>query len=109
MQPQKSSSKKIIIILVVVLVLGAGVYFYMSGSPHDDSSLVTTDTTAGDPEIGAHVLTLLHQISSLKIDTSLFTSQAYSSLVDHTVPIYDQGVGKQNPFLNPHPSAPAAH
>jgi hypothetical protein len=101
---QKKSSAKSMIIFGVILVLGAGFYFYMSGSeaPVDDATLGVENTETSDATVaGARVLTILNQVNSLKIDKSLFTSPAYTTLIDHTVPIYDQSIGKTNPFYNP--------
>ncbi len=102
---QKTSSKTSIIVLVIVLIAGAGLYFYMSGTPADDGLLVEEGAVgSGDASAaGSRVLLLLNQISSLKIDNGFFASPVYSSLVDHTVPIYEQNVGKANPFYNPNP------
>jgi hypothetical protein len=108
MQPQKSNSKTAIIILIVVLALAAGVYFYMSGQTSADptsGTLQSDQASSGsgtDPDIrGAHILSLLNQIENLHIDANFFKSSAYTSLVDHTVPVYPQAVGKSNPFYNP--------
>ena len=97
---QKKSNSKTIIALIVILVIAAGVYFYLNGAPTDSDTLLTEESglTNDANAAGARVLTLLNQISSLKIDTALFQSSVYASLVDHTVPIYEQNVGKENPF-----------
>lgn len=98
MQPK--SSKKPIIILVVVLVLAGLAYFYFTGTPTDTmSGLNPSSSLETDNVQGMRVLTLLNQITSLHIDPEFFKSASYSSLVDHTVPIYDQNVGKANPFF----------
>jgi hypothetical protein len=111
MQPQASSSKKSIIILIAILVIGGGIYFYMSGTPTDNTSLSVDGTTSDAGVIGAQVLSLLNQVNSLKIEGEFFKTPAYKSLIDHTVPIFEQNVGKQNPFLDPHPpkAATPAH
>ncbi len=98
---QKSSSKNILIIVAVVIVLGL-VYFYFSGTPTDDASLVeVSDPTTSEANLAAtKVLTLLNQINSLKIDKDFFNSPIYQSLVDHTVEVLPQNVGKENPFQN---------
>lgn len=93
-----TSSKKTLLIVAALLVVGAGVYFFMSGTPTDDSGLIVEEGGSDASLVGTRILSLLHQINSLKIDSSFFTSEVYSSLVDHTVPIYEQNVGKPNPF-----------
>ena len=94
-------SKTPIIILIVVLILAGVAYFYYTGTPKDTSaSLTTTAQNSAAAAEGAKVLALLNQISSLQIDTSLFTSPVYQSLVDHTVQVIPQNVGRPNPFAS---------
>lgn len=97
---QQKSSKKTLIIIAIVIVLGGVSYFYFTGTPKDDTALsvVGSETDSEAAIVGSRVLALLNQITSLKIDTALFQSPMYTSLVDHTVPIYEQNVGKDNPF-----------
>ena len=98
MQPK--SSKKPIIILVVVLACAGLAYFYFTGTPTDTTSGLNSAPSLETENIqGMRVLTLLNQITSLHIEPEFFTTASYSSLVDHTVPIYDQNVGKANPFF----------
>jgi hypothetical protein len=98
---QKQSSKNIIIIIVIVILAGLA-YFYLSGTPTDNSSLVEeNDPSTSDANIAAaHVLTLLNQINSLKINKEFFESPSFKSLTDHTVEVLPQNVGKDNPFQN---------
>lgn len=95
------TSKAPIIIIIIILLAAAGVYFYMNSTPEGGgSSLITDGGMTSDASLaGSKVLILLNQISSLTIDTTLFKSAVYNSLVDHTVPIYEQNIGKPNPFL----------
>ena len=95
----QKSSKTPLIVFISVLVVGALIYFYTLGNPSDSSlalSSGSSDTSA--QTIGANVLTLLGQISSLKIDTSIFSSTAYKSLVDYSITVPEQNVGRVNPF-----------
>lgn len=105
---QKQNSNKTILIIIALLILGVGAYFYFTGTPTDtDPGLALEGGVSSDASlVGGRVLVLLNQIKVLKIDSEFFRSPAYSSLVDHTVPIYEQNVGKPNPFHNPRP-APA--
>lgn len=96
-----SSSKNTIYIAIIVIALGTLAYFYFRGNPTDTNpTLQETSTNNADQAfVGSNVLTLLNQINSLKIDTSLFNSQVYKSLVDHTVIVRSQNVGRANPFV----------
>lgn len=101
MQPQKSSSKKTFILIILLLIVGAGVYFYFQGNPSDSASSLTqtaSPESADASAVGSRVLSLLNQINSLKIDTSIFNSLVYRSLVDYSITIPEQNVGRPNPF-----------
>jgi hypothetical protein len=83
-------------------VIALVIYFYSSGTPSDssiatlilDKSAETTDVEAA----GARVLSLLNQINSLKIDTTLFDNPTYKSLIDYSITVPEQNVGRPNPF-----------
>ena len=106
---QKKSSTKNIIIIVAVLAVAGLAYFYFSGTPQDASSQLVSDAPPSPvTDEATKILTLLNQTSSLRINTTLFTSPVYKSLVDHTVPVIEQAVGKPNPFFYSLPPAPPA-
>ncbi len=94
-----SSSKKSAIAFVAILIIGAFIYFYTLGNPTDSSvSSITETENAGQLEEGAKVLALLNQISSLKLDTTIFDNNIYKTLIDYTVEVPEQNVGRTNPF-----------
>src|SRR5665213_3726712 len=95
----KSNKKTIVIGIVLVVLLGAGWYFYKGGSPSASSSssgliASTPDGSATDEGgVGSDVLTILNSVSSIHIDTSLFSSPVYESLVDYSITVPPQAVG----------------
>jgi hypothetical protein len=98
---QQSPSKGTFIALILIVVVSLGIYFYYKGTPTDTgSSLTTTSTVAsvGAQAAASRVLILLNTISSLKIDGEIFKSPVYNSLVDYTITIPEQNVGRPNPF-----------
>jgi hypothetical protein len=98
MNRQKASKKNIIIIIGIVL-LALVVYFYYEGSrPTADTSFETVTANADAEAVGSRVLSLLNQIRSLKIDTTVFKDPAYMSLRDYSVAIPQEDVGRENPF-----------
>ena len=103
MPQQPSSSKKTIVIIIIIIVLAVLAYFYFSGNPSASQS-DTLEQSGGEQlsqeaEIaGARVLALLNQISSLKIDVSIFNDPVYKSLVDYSIEIPEQKIGRVNPF-----------
>lgn len=108
-------NSKAIYIIIGLVVIGAVLYFTMSsGSSTPASGTLSVDVAnAADVNVGDDVLILLGQINSLKIDKDFFTDPkhpsyaAYKSLVDYTVPIPQQNVGRANPFAPFGPVAPA--
>ena len=92
------SKTTIAVIVIILLVIG---YFYWKGSTPagSDSLLQAQSSTQG---IGSAELSLLNQVQSLKIDTSIFQDPAYKTLVDYTVTIPQENVGRPNPFA-PYP------
>ena len=98
---QQSPSKGTFIVLILIVLVSLGIYFYYKGAPTDTgSSLTTTSTVAsvGAQAAASRVLMLLNTINSLKIDGEIFKSPVYNSLVDYTITIPEQNVGRPNPF-----------
>ena len=92
-QPQsKMKTYGIIVAVVLVFVL---VYFYMSGGTPASSTLIAGNSFGA---VGSSELSLLNQVRSLKIDTALFTDPAFRSLIDYSVAITPENVGRPNPF-----------
>ena len=98
------SSTKSLIVGIIMVLGSAGYYFYsLNGvqvSP--DSSLTATPfggTLGGNASVGSDVLSLLSQIRGLNIDTSFFQNAMYTSLIDFSVVIPPENVGKLNPFI----------
>lgn len=85
------------IIAILLVVAAIGYYFYSSGSNNSGSSSFTVSTATST--VGGNVLDLLNQIHSLNIDTSFFQSPVYQSLVDFTVQVPPEPIGKPNPFV----------
>lgn len=107
---QKKPSTKNLIILGAVILVAILAYFYFSGAPTDSSAQLTDSDITPSPVTNeaTKILTLLNDTSALHIDTALFNSPVYKSLVDHTVPVLEQPVGKPNPFFYtiPTPATP---
>lgn len=97
---KEKQSKKTLIILIVIAIVGLIIYFYITGKPSDSSvSSLETGESATDAQLaGTRVLNLLNQINSLKIDSTIFESPAYKSLIDYSVAIPERSIGRQNPF-----------
>lgn len=93
-----SSKKNIIVAVLVVLVLVTGYFYFSGGTPSSDTGLLEVAQTSEATVVAARVLSLLNQIKSLNIDTSIFSDPAYQTLRDYSVVISPQNVGRANPF-----------
>ncbi|MDB5266952.1 MAG: hypothetical protein JWN89_767 [Parcubacteria group bacterium] len=79
-------------IIIVAVVMGIYKYFF---KPAD----VVVDPTAIDaPAVGSDVLELNNSLQVVTLDPSIFSSAAYRGLVDFSVPIPVQPIGRKNPF-----------
>ena len=102
MQNQKTTSKGKLIAIIIIVIVSLGLFFYFKGKP-DVESLSSLEFL-NSPESGEakaasdRVVKLLNEINSLKIDDSIFESAVYKSLIDYTVAIPEQNIGKSNPF-----------
>ena len=108
-----STTHKTWIWVTIVIIIAAIGYFYFTGS----TAPANTGLVSSNPDsaaVGSQVLSLLNQIQSLKIDTSLFSDPGYMTLRDYSVAIPPVNVGRPNPFA-PLPgfsasvAVPAAH
>ncbi|MES2470903.1 MAG: hypothetical protein V4526_01580 [Patescibacteria group bacterium] len=96
-----TGSNKTLFIVIGVVLIGVVLYFVMKGAdtPIDANSALEIETVnAAGSEVGDDVLILLGQIKLLNIDKAFFETDAYKSLVDYTVPIPPQNIGRENPF-----------
>ncbi len=101
---QQPHSRKTLIVAIVAIIILALVYFYFSGGAATPDASSTLQTQSANV-VGTRVLSLLNQIKSLRIDTSIFKDQAYQTLVDYAVEIPELPVGRPNPFA-PLPGVP---
>jgi len=90
-------SKMPYVILAIIVAIAALIYFYLTGNTTSESQTLQELSTANQVE-GAQVLSLLNEISSLKIDNSFFNNPSYKTLRDYSVQIPALSVGRPNPF-----------
>ena len=101
---QKNPTKITFIALAIIIVAALGIYFYYQGTPSDSTSSLETSFTGSSAEsadaqlASDRIVSLLNQVSNLKIDKTLFDSAVYNSLVDYTITIPEENVGRANPF-----------
>ena len=101
MKNKPSSNKNTIIIgVVIVVVLFGGWYFYSKGSSSASTSqlISSSPNNTAQGAVGADVLSILNNVSSINIDANFFQTPAYQSLVDYSIAVPPQPVGRNNPF-----------
>ncbi|MFT5180057.1 MAG: hypothetical protein ACI9GH_000287 [Candidatus Paceibacteria bacterium] len=94
-----ASIKKIIIPVVVVVILFFGYTIFLK---EEDglglvSSSLTSDKSAEDI-LGAEISGALNNVNSIDLDSGIFESSTYRSLVDRSQEIPKEPVGRINPF-----------
>jgi hypothetical protein len=96
--------KTIISILVIVALL-FGAYMYISKNKGEEGA--TSPVTQGDTgrqanpvasEVGKDLLNTLLQLRSLTLDEKIFANPLFAQLVDFTIQIEPQPIGRPNPF-----------
>ena len=91
--------KNIIIGAVILAVLLAG-YFFL-GSKGKEPNLVSAPALvpAASPVISGEFLSLLLNVKNIKLDDSIFSNPAFSSLSDSSITLTPDGTeGRPNPF-----------
>lgn len=83
--------------VVIIVVLGVGGYFaYRSSS--NEALLSSTGTATETSQVSRELLLTISDLKTITLDNSIFTDEAFVSLVDFRVDIPLQPVGRDNPF-----------
>jgi hypothetical protein len=100
----KSIIKNILIGLVIIGIILFAYYYFVDGK-NDQGSSLSSNSGATILSVNNKIsedtafLSTLIGLSSIRIDTSLFTSKSFSSLVDNHVSVGTVGTtGRSNPF-----------
>jgi hypothetical protein len=94
-------NKKLLIAGGLVLA-GAVYYFFFSGggTPAEDNPLLSSvSESPADAIVGRDLLSVLAELKSTKIDSSIFNDPVWKSLKDFSIEIAPQPIGRKNPFL----------
>lgn len=103
--------KNLIFILVGLALILVYVLFFKKDNTNDQALTVNTTNNIGNVEINkvennpideklsSEILATLSSIKSITLEDKIFTSNAFQSLVDGTVPLVKDGnEGRPNPF-----------
>ncbi len=84
--------QKIIVAVLVISALGYIIFNTLTGEvPLEEGVSIVS------PQ-GEEILILADRLESINIDTDLFSSPLFTSLVDISVPIIEEPKGRPNPF-----------
>ena len=101
---QNSAIKNSIVIIGGILLLAVGyATFFKKDAPvmSPSPALVSENAPNGNSlqeQSGREILTLLLNLKSLKLDTSIFSDAAFQSLTDFGQSIPERPRGRDNPF-----------
>ncbi len=88
--------KKLFIALLVVVLVFIGFQFFKGNT---DTSGLTSQPVAGVvPEEGGDLISLLLELKSIKLDTSILQNPVFLTLQDFSVELASEPVGRLNPF-----------
>jgi len=93
----KGITKNIIIIIAAVLIALIGYGIFIGGESKKEESLLQ-QAASEDSQGGREILTLLLNLKSLKLDSSIFSKPSFKGLINfgQELPVYPQG--RDNPF-----------
>ncbi|MBU1160055.1 hypothetical protein KKD04_02650 [Patescibacteria group bacterium] len=94
---------KILILILVVLAAIFVYYIYSSDkqpAPEDSNLAVVTSNGSREKsdERTEKILTMLKLVESVELDTSFFENPLFNSLIDNSVELNPEPVGRNNPF-----------
>lgn len=98
MQTESSNTKKLIISVTIILIIAFGVWYFFFRS----TTVAPTYDEAGNPiqaeVVGKDLIDLLTELQSVKLDSSVLRTAAFTSLVDYSIGLPDLPLGRNNPF-----------
>jgi hypothetical protein len=95
-----SKYKNIVLVVVIAVVVFSAYSFFFGGDVSVSDSMLSSDAI-GDKQsaiVGKEFLTTLLELRSLKLDESLFSDRAFTSLKDFSQELSPQPSGRPNPF-----------
>lgn len=88
--------KKIIVPVIIIAVLYVGYNFFLKGDSATD--LLKVSTVSSDDALGTEIIKAINQISTLKLDRSIFDDPIFGTLIDRSEQIAPEKSGRDNPF-----------
>ncbi len=92
-----SKTSQIIIVVILIVLAFVGYRLYFVPTDTGSSTLAAEKNTQLSAQ-GNELYLSLKKLSAVSLDSSIFANPIFLSLVDYTVTIQDQAVGRPNPF-----------
>lgn len=103
MTPNTPITKKVLLWIAIAIIVVGGFVFIRSlggGEASLPDTLLVSEVSVGpaDAIIGQDLLVVLSRLKATRLETSIFSDQAFQSLIDWSVAIAPQPQGRRNPF-----------
>lgn len=85
-------------ILVVVVIVIAFVLYSIFFTGEEDEIITSETSEEASIVVGADLLGMLLELKSLTLDSSVFSNEIFRALVDYSVDLAPQPIGRDNPF-----------
>jgi len=91
--------KKIFLIVGIFGFIAVGILFVADRKSFAQESLISVETPAvPSSETGEQILSLLQQLTMIKLDESIFTDPMFTGLKDYHVDLTEEPKQRSNPF-----------
>lgn len=94
----KNKKNLLILSISIILLIVMGWFFLGRNKDLPSDSLLEISSDPIENIIGRELLTSLEKMKQVKLDTSILGGEVYNSLIDFTVDIPKQPVGRRDPF-----------
>ena len=88
--------QNIFVIIGLVVIAFVGYSFFVTGG--NDNPLVVQDIDQSQTAVEQELLSLLLELRSIQLNTTLFSDERFQSLQDFNQDIVSEPVGRSNPF-----------
>jgi len=84
--------------IMVLALVGALLFAYVTFFSSPEDQAIPEGDALAQSQVGEDVINLLAQLKALQLDSSLFGSKSFMTLVDYTQTIKTEPIGRNNPF-----------
>ena len=103
-----SKIKSLIISLAILAILISLYFFFIKGEKQEENLVSAPAAVPKTPVVSGEFLSLLLNVKNIKLDDSVFSNPAFSSLSDSSILLEPDGTeGRPNPFAPFNAPAPA--